>query len=91
MEGSSWPSMSSFSRLSSMEWYSKWVVTISSVGVVGGVLHRAEVVDLHISGDDDHAAGVLTGGTLDAHAPRKPAVDLRGGGVDPPLLQVFFA
>ena len=29
MVGSSWPSMSSFSRLSSMQWYSKWVVTVS--------------------------------------------------------------
>ena len=30
MVGSSWPSMSSFRRFSSMEWYSKWVVIWSA-------------------------------------------------------------
>ena len=29
MDGSSWPSISSFKRLDSMEWYSKWVVIMS--------------------------------------------------------------
>ena len=40
MVGSSCPSMSSFRRLSSMQWYSKWVVMVSAVGVVRRVLHR---------------------------------------------------
>ena len=33
-----------------------------AVGIVGGVLHRTEVVDLPVLGDDHHAAGVLAGG-----------------------------
>ena len=36
MVGSSWPSMSSFSRLDSMEWYSKWVVMMSLLGSSAG-------------------------------------------------------
>ena len=36
MVGSSWPSMSSFSRLSSMQWYSKWVVMVSASSASAG-------------------------------------------------------
>ena len=41
MVGSSWPSISSFRRLSSMQWYSKWVVTVSaSSGHLPGAARR---------------------------------------------------
>ncbi len=36
MVGSSWPSISSLRRLSSMQWYSKWVVTVSLLGSSAG-------------------------------------------------------
>ena len=36
MVGSSWPSISSFSKFSSMEWYSKWVVMVSAEGSSAG-------------------------------------------------------
>ena len=45
--------------------------------VVGGVLHRAEVVDLHAPGDDNHAAGVLARGALDARTAQSQALLLR--------------
>ncbi len=51
-----------------MEWKSKWVVMISEFGIVGRVLHRAEILRLVIVGHDDHAAGMLPGGALDAGA-----------------------
>ena len=45
-----------------MEWYSKWVVMMVGIGVVRRVLHRAEIPDFVLLGDDHQAAGVLTGG-----------------------------
>ena len=57
--------------------------------VVGRVLHRAEVVDLHAPGDDDHAAGVLAGGALDARAPQGQALFLGPVEGEAPLLGVF--
>ena len=62
MVGSSWPSMSSLRRLSS-------ILVVVEVGgddvgvrVVGGVLDGTEIVDLPVLRDNHHAAGVLAGG-----------------------------
>ena len=60
------------------------------VGIIRRVLDRAEIVDLHIAGNDDHTAGVLTGGALDAHTALGQPVDLRRRSVDAPLLQILF-
>ena len=47
------------------------------VGIIRRVLDRAEIVNLHIAGNDDQTAGVLTGGTLDAHTALGQPVVLR--------------
>ena len=62
-----------------MEWYSKWVVMMSVLRVVRRVLHRTEIVDFFVAGNDHHAAGVLTGGALDARTARGQPVLLRLG------------
>ena len=57
-----------------MEWYSKCVVMISVLDVVGRVLHRAEVPDLVFLRDDDQGrrgAGPSSG--LHADAAQRPA------------------
>ena len=61
-----------------------------AVRVIGGVLHGAEVRDVHILRDDDKAAGVLTRGALYADKPLRETVFLRLGGGDAALLKVLF-
>ena len=58
--------------------------------VIGRVLDGAEVVDLVGVGHDDHAAGVLAGGALDAGAAQRQAVLLGVIDRSPPLFQIFF-
>ena len=58
--------------------------------VIGRVLDGAEVVDLVGVGHDDHAAGVLAGGALDAGAAQRQAVLLGVVDRSPPLIQIFF-
>ena len=43
---------------------------------IGGVLNRREVVHVHIARDNHNAAGVLTGGGLDAFAALSEAGDV---------------
>ena len=61
-----------------------------AVGIVGGVLHRTEVVDLPVLGDDHHAAGVLAGGALDAGAALGQPVLLRPVYRPSPLIHVLL-
>ena len=61
-----------------------------AVGVVGGVLHGAEVVDLVVLGDDHHAARVLAGGALHAGAAQGQAALLRLGHHQSPLVQIVL-
>ena len=62
------------------------------IGVVGvrRVLHRAEVLHIHVVGDHHQAAGMLAGGAPDAHAAQCQAVLLRPSGGDAVLLQIFL-
>ncbi|CAN4043737.1 NADP-specific glutamate dehydrogenase, partial [Dysosmobacter welbionis] len=62
------------------------------VGVVGvrRVLDRAEVLHVHIVGNDHQAAGVLTGGPAGAHAAQGQAILLCPAHSHAVLLQVFF-
>ena len=62
------------------------------VAVVGvrRVLHRAEVLHVHVVRDHHQAAGVLAGGPADAHAALGQAVLLRLAGGDAVLLQVLL-
>ena len=60
------------------------------VRVIGGMLHRAEVVDLFVLGDDHHAAGVLAGGPLHAGAALGQAQHLRPVGGLAPLFHVLL-
>ena len=61
-----------------------------AVGVVGGVLHGTEVVDLLVLRDDHHAAGMLSRGALHAGTADGQPVLLRLGGHLSPLVQVLF-
>ena len=61
-----------------------------AVGVVGGVLHGTEVVDLLVLGNNHHASGMLAGGALDAGAADGQAIFFRLGGHLSPLIQVLF-
>ena len=61
-----------------------------AVGVVRRVLHRAEVVDLLVLGDDHHAAGVLARGALHAGASQGQAVLLRLRHGQSPLVQIVL-
>ena len=54
------------------------------IGIVGGVLDGAEIVDLQVLRDNHDTAGVLTRGALDTYAMGGQAVDL--GAVDADLL-----
>ncbi len=58
--------------------------------VVGGVLHRAEVVNLPVLGDDHHAAGMLAGGPFGARTALGQPLFLGPGGGDTPLFQVLL-
>ena len=58
--------------------------------VIGRVLDGAEIVDLVGVGHDDHAAGMLAGGALDAGAAQRQAVLLGVVDRSPPLFQIFF-
>ena len=60
------------------------------VGIVGGVLDGAEVVDLLVLGNDHHAAGVLSGGPLDPGAALGKAEHFGPGGRLPPLLHILL-
>ena len=61
------------------------------VRVVRRVLDRAEIVDLHIAGNDDHTAGVLTGGALDATQPLASRLISAVGAWMPRSSRYFFA
>ena len=58
--------------------------------IVGGVLDGAEIVDLPVLGDDDHAAGVLAGGPAHAGAAQGQAVFLRLRRLDAAGGEIFF-
>ena len=60
-----------------------------AVRIVRRVLHGAEIRDVHVLRDDNEAAGVLTGGALDADAAVGEAVLLRLWNVQPALLGVL--
>ena len=55
------------------------------VGIVGGMLHRAEIPNLILLGDDHQAAGMLAGGTPYPHAARGQSGLLGPVGGFPPL------
>ena len=54
------------------------------------MLHRREVIDIVVAGDNDHTAGVLTGGSFDAGTANGKAVDLRGTVLQAPFFQILF-
>ena len=58
--------------------------------VVRRVLHRAEVPDLVLLGDDHQTAGVLAGGTLHVHTAHGQPGLLSAAGLLAPLGEVFF-
>ena len=58
--------------------------------VVGGVLHRAKVVNFSVLGDNHHTAWVLAGGALHPGTALSQTVFLRPRGIAAPLLHVFF-
>ena len=60
------------------------------IRVIGRVLHRAEIVDLLVLGDDHHAAGVLSGGPFDPGTALGQPQHLRLGGGLASFLQVLF-
>ena len=62
---------------------------VVGVLVVGRVLHRAEIVNLHPARHNNHAARVLAGGALDAGAAGGQAQLLRAVQHRPLLLGVF--
>ena len=58
--------------------------------VIGRVLDGAEIVDLVGIRHNDHAAGMLAGGTLDAGSAQRQAVLFRVVDRSPPLIQILF-
>ena len=58
--------------------------------IVRRVLDGAEVIDLIGIRHDDHAAGMLAGGTLDAGTAQRQAVLFRVVDRSPPLIQILF-
>ena len=61
-----------------------------AVGVVRGVLHGAEILDIHVVRHDDEAAGMLARRAAHADAARRQAVDLGVARGDAVFLEVFF-
>ena len=59
------------------------------VGVVSRVLHRAEIIDFLVAGDDHHAAGMLSGGALDIGTAQRQPFFFRPGHLLFPLFQVL--